>query len=712
MTITGTLERIAFRNEETAWSAVLMKTDKGIVRATGIMPALRLGMTLRLTGEMQATRYGDSLKADECTEVRPSDKEGIEKYLASGLIRDIGPKLAKDVVKVFGEDTLRVLDEEPERLKEVHGIGKKRIASISAAVKEQKDIRSIMIWLKRYDLTNGLAAKIFTTYGHESLQRLEENPYRLSDDIRGVGFHKADEVARRIGIEPHSRFRIESGLKACLENWAGEGNTYMERDELIRRTASPEYLSIGEESVAKVVHEGGTGLITEGTKVFLPYLYHAENTIAGRLAELLSTIGWSVDPASAPDITALETETGVRYSQEQRIAIETALLRPVSVITGGPGTGKTVTTNAIIRELERSGDTVLLTAPTGRAAKRMNEVTGREAKTIHRLLGFQQGQFTVNEDAPLEGDALIVDEASMIDAPLMSHLLEAVPTGMRVVLVGDVDQLPSVGPGCVLRDIIDSGAVPTTRLTEIYRQAGDSDIILNAHAVNAGRPPRTDNHPGTDFWFFNAGDRETVASLVVDLVARRAPAKFGCRMEDIQVLSPMRREGDCIGSTELSRRLQQVINPAGEPVATKGGTEFRVGDRIMQTKNDYDKGVFNGDTGLILTKEDEKDEKKTLFTADFDGETVRMSRADVNNIELAYACTVHKSQGSEYPVVVMPVHESHYIMLKRNLLYTGITRAKRQCILVGTRKAAAIAAANEDTRKRFTSLKERLCTKN
>ena len=704
MTITGTIDRIAFRNEETAWSAVLLKTARGFIKASGIMPAIRLGMTVRLSGEMATDKYGESLKADECVEVMPSDKEGIEKYLASGLIRDIGPKLAKEIVNTFGDDTLRILDDEPERLSCVHGIGKKRVGSIIAAVKEQKEIRSIMIWLKRYDLSNGLAAKIYKTYGNDAIRILEENPYKLTDDIKGVGFKKADDVARRLGLDPFSRFRIKSGLNACLEDWASEGSTYMDSNELVRAAASEAYLSIPEENISEVLADRPDGIIVENDRAFLPCYYYAEASVANDLKALVNT----TSKYEYPDISRLEQETGVTYSSEQRCAIVTAVLSQVSVITGGPGTGKTVTTNAIIRELERTGATVLLAAPTGRAAKRMKEVTGKEAMTIHRLLGFQQGQFTVNRDAPLEGDALIVDEASMIDVLLMKHLLEAVPRGMKVVIIGDVDQLPSVGAGCVLRDIIDSGVVATTRLTEVYRQAQGSDIIMNAHAVNKGLTPRTDNHQGTDFWFFQIDDKENVASLIVDLVSKRVPSKFGYRMEDIQVLSPMKREFDCIGSTMLSRRLQEVINPSGEPIGKKGETEFRVGDRIMQIKNDYDKGVFNGDTGIILSKENEQDEKKTLFVADFDGETVRMSRSDIKNLELAYACTVHKSQGSEYPVVIIPVHSSQYIMLKRNLLYTGITRAKKQCILVGTRQAMAMAVQNEDTRKRFTTLKERL----
>ena len=707
-TITGTVDRINFRNEESAWTAFLLYTDTGPVRATGIIPTIRLGMTLRLTGDTEQTRYGPSFKAAECAEVQPSDREGIEKYLASGLIKNIGPKLAHEIVATFGDDTLQVLDNDPERLREVYGIGAKRVESIIASVKEQTQIRSIMIWLKRYDLSNALAAKIYKQYGDEAIHVLEENPYRLADDLSGIGFHKADDVAKRLGLHPESAFRIHSGILAVLGDWAAEGNTCMDREDLIQRAASADYLSLPADTVETGLRKDSSGLVIDEEDVYLAQYYHAEKHIAKKLTALSRV----KDDGSVPEFKTLRAESGMDYSIEQRSAIRHALLGHVLVITGGPGTGKTVTTNAIIREWERLGLRVLLAAPTGRAAKRMSEVTGREAATIHRLLGYQNGAFMHDADTPLEGDALIIDEVSMVDTLLMRHLLDAVPERMRLVLVGDVDQLPSVGPGCILRDIIDAGTVPVCRLTEIYRQAQGSQIIMNAHAVNEGRAPATDNPEGTDFWFFRCEDKLQIPRLIVDLVSRKIPDKFGCTPDDIQVLSPMKREFDPIGSTQLARLIQEVLNPSGECVGKKGDTEFRVGDRIMQVKNDYDKGIFNGDIGVILSKENEQDEEKTLFVASFDDNPVRMTRSDIKNIELAYACTVHKSQGSEYPVVVIPVHESQYVMLKRNLLYTGITRAKRQCILVGTRKAAAIAAQNEETRRRSTRLKEKLLSLN
>lgn len=704
ITYTGTVDRILYQNQDNAWSAILLSTDDGTKKASGVMPGLRLGMSVRLSGEMENGRYGPSLRTSVFEEVLPDDTQGIEKYLASGLIKHIGAKLAHDIVSTFGGDTLRVLDDEPERLAEVYGIGKKRVRSIIDSVREQKTIRTVMIWLKRYNLSNSLATKIYKTYGELSIQALEENPYRLSDDIGGVGFKKADDVARRLGIGAESPYRICAGIRACLDDAAAEGHTCLPTDMMIEKTCSSDYLSLPREKVEEVMATGQCDIIIDGEYVFLPNYYRYEDSIASRLLKLMKDDnGSNID---LPDTDALVAETGIRYSPRQADAIRAAFSSKVSIITGGPGTGKTITTNAIITEFQKRDMTVLLCAPTGRAAKRMNEVTGQEAMTIHRLLEYTPDGFSRNADNPLEGDALIVDEASMIDAFLMNALIKAIPKGMRLVIVGDVDQLPSVGAGSVLRDIIDSGRVPTTFLTDIYRQAQGSDIIMNAHAVNAGHMPVIRNAGDTDFWFFSCDDRERIADLVTELVTSRVPKKFGTDPRDIQVLTPMRKEEDTIGATYLNIRLQQAINPDGEKIAVRGPYEFRVGDRIMQVKNDYNKGIFNGDLGVILTKEDESDEGKTLLTADFDGETKYLSRVDLQNIELAYACTIHKSQGSEYPVVIIPVHESQYFMLKRNLLYTGITRARKECILVGTRRAIAIACQNEDTRKRYTRLKD------
>ena len=704
--LSGTVEAIRCYKDDSGWAAVQLLTGRGLVSVTGIMPGVRLGMSAEYTGTFIQTKYGPSFKADTFLEKMPSDIEGIEKYLASGLIKNIGPEMAKRIVEAFGEKTLDILDNTPERLKEVYGIGAKRVESIIEAVKEQKEIRSIMVWLKKYDLSNGLAAKIFQTYGAESVSILEKNPYLLADDIRGVGFKKADDVARRLGISCESEFRVRSGIKAFLEDRANEGNTCCDKDKLVQRVSGEEYLYL-DTSFAKweLKKEDFKGVVVDGDDVFLSKYYHAEKKIAKKLVSLAEA---STGGEDLPDFERIESETGLHYSEEQRSAIMMSVLSDILIITGGPGTGKTATTNAIINQLEHMGKTVLLAAPTGRAAKRMNEVTGREAKTIHRLLEYSQGEFTRNEDFPLDGDALIIDESSMIDTMLMKDLLAAIPFGMKVVFVGDVDQLPSVGAGSVLRDIIDSGKVTTVRLTQIYRQAQGSAIIMGAHAVNHGHMPKITNADGTDLWLFKEEDKDKVARRVVDLVTNRIPKKFGFAPEDIQVLTPMRRDWDPIASSMLNTRLQEAVNPAGAVVAKRGEMQFRVGDRIMQVKNNYDKDIFNGDIGTVLRKLPGTDDDRAVMEAEFEGRTIRFTQTELGELELAYACTIHKSQGSEYPVVVMPIHTSHFIMLKRNLLYTGITRAKKQCILVGMENAIQDAVRREDTVRRNTRLKERL----
>ena len=705
--ISGTVDNIRCYKDDSGWAAVGLTTPKGHVSVTGIMPGVRLGMTAEYTGSFVQTKYGPSFKAESFVERLPSDVEGIEKYLASGLIKNIGPVIAKQIVDTFGEKTLDILDNEPERLKEVYGIGKKRVDSIVEAIKEQKEIRSIMIWLKRYDISNGLAAKIFQTYGAQSIKMLEENPYRLYDDIHGVGFKKADDVARRLGISGESVFRIRSGIKAFLEDRATEGNTCFNEKDLIRRVSGEEYLYVDSSRTRHVLHDKEfKQVVIDGDDVFLPMYYYAENKIARKLISLSR----GKDEEDFPDFERIESETCLTYSDEQKSAIMMAALEDVLIITGGPGTGKTATTNAIINHFEKAGKTVLLAAPTGRAAKRMNEVTGREAKTIHRLLEYSQGAFMRDENMPLEGDVLIVDESSMIDTILMKDLLMAIPFGMKVIFVGDVDQLPSVGAGSVLRDVIDSGRVTTVRLTQIYRQAQGSAIIMGAHAVNHGRLPKITNAEGTDLWLFKEEDKDAVARRIVDLVTNRIPRKFGYQPKEIQVLTPMRREWDPIASSMLNVRLQEAVNSTGAVAAKKGDLQFRIGDKIMQVKNNYDKDIFNGDIGTVLGKLPGTDEDKAVMTADFEGRTIRFTQTELGELELAYACTIHKSQGSEYPVVVMPVHSSHFIMLKRNLLYTGITRAKKQCILVGMEDAIQDAVRREDTVRRLTRLKERLET--
>lgn len=708
-TISGTVHTIRCQKTDTGWCAISIKTaDNRLVSAAGVMPGLRLGMTVQLTGETEFTKWGQQLKVKEYTEIRPSDTEGIYKYLSSGLIRNIGPVFARNIVKKFGEDTLDILDNHPERLAEVSGIGKKRIKSVIEAVKEQKTVRTIMIWLKRHDLPNGLAAKIFRTYGEDSIPVLEENPYKLADDIKGVGFKKADDVARRLGLPPDSSFRIISGLKACLEDNSVQGNTYMVYNDLVKKTASEEYLSLPEASVEAILTSFEfykTGHIEED-KVFLPKYYYAEKTIAEKIHALLQQ--FSSQETSFPNFERIESTTGIQFSTQQRNAITMAMKSPIMIMTGGPGTGKTTTTKAIINELLHHGKKIVLTAPTGRAAKHMTEATGVPSKTIHRLLEYQQGEFQRNEDFPIEGDAIIVDEASMIDTLLMRDFLKAVAPATKLIIVGDIDQLPSVGAGSVLRDMISSGQIPTVMLTEIYRQAQGSDIIMNAHKINNGKMPYfKEKGQEKDFHFREIEDKDELADTIIQSV-KSIVEKSSFTADDVQVLSPMRREWDPIGSTILNARLQDALNPDGLHVATRGGTQFRKGDRIMQTKNNYDKNIFNGDIGTVLEKLSGEDEDKAVMSAVFDGTVVRFTQEDLSDIELSYACTVHKSQGSEYPVVIMPIHKSQYIMLKRNLLYTGITRAKKHCIILGTKDAIYMAASRPDTQVRLTCLTQRI----
>ena len=703
--LSGTIESIRCYKNDSCWAAVLVSTPTGVRRASGIMPGVRLGMTVEMTGKTVTSKYGEEFKADSFMETLPSDIEGIEKYLASGLIRNIGPVIAEKIISVFGEKTLEILDNEPERLREIKGIGEKRIQSIIESASEQRAVRSIMIWLKRHDLPNGLAARIYKAYGNESVTRLEENPYRLSDDIRGVGFKRADAVALSTGVPEDSPLRIRSGIIACLEDAASQGHTCARIDSLIRKVSGDDYLSLPESAVKDTLLSPMFRQVAiDDPYVYLPKYLRAERMISSRLAAMAAEPG----DETAPSFGGLESISGIEYSEEQKTAIITACSSKIHIITGGPGTGKTVITNAIIRTLKDKGETVLLAAPTGRAAKRMTEVTGEQARTIHRLLGFQENGFTHNADNPLAGDTLIVDEASMIDTLLMDNILEAVPKDMRLILVGDVDQLPSVGAGSVLRDIIDSGKIPVTRLTRIYRQAQGSAIVMGAHEVNKGNAPLITNRKGTNLWLFREEDKDKISDLITDIVVNRIPKSLGIEKEDIQVLTPMRREWDPIGATRLNAKLQAAINPKGKKVATKGESEFRVGDKIMQTRNNYDKDIFNGDIGIVTGGLTGEDEDHAVLTASFDGRLTRFSQSDLSDVELAYACTVHKSQGSEYKAVVMPVHESQYIMLKRNLLYTGITRAKEQCVLVGTDKAIISAVRREDTEKRVTRLRDRI----
>lgn len=706
--ITGTVERVNFYNEVTGYAIVVVRTDGGRVGVKGALPQPRLGMTVTCEGDIDIhPKYGQQMTARSIQETVPRDLEGIEKYLASGLIDNIGPVYAKKIVDAFGENTLYVMDHEPERLLTIKGIGTKRAQAIIDSAKEQKAIRSIMIWLKKYDLSNAMAAKIYLTYGNDSIAKLEENPYRLADDIEGVGFKRADDVARRLGIPADSPFRIHSGIRAALAAAETAGNTFLPRESLLAVASGRDFLSLHPDLVDAQLRAGSIEdvVVSQDGDVALSRTRKAEKVLAQDIARLCSQ-------EKAPircDVDAISRNTGLNYSDGQKRAITTALSSGLSVVTGGPGTGKTSITNAVISAMRQAGLRVLLAAPTGRAAKRMAEVTGQPAMTIHRLLEFGREGFARNRKNPLEGDALIVDETSMIDTFLARSLMSAVPDGMRVVLVGDMDQLPSIGPGCVLRDVIDSGTVPMERLTEIFRQARDSEIVMNAHRINHGRMPKVRNDIiHGNMFFYDKSERDDAARTVIRLATTGVANKFGFRPSDIQVLSPMRRPGDPLATSAINKEMQQILNPDGAVVARVGDQELRQGDRVMQTRNNYEKDIFNGDMGVVMDKLPPMEMDKAVMTVAFDGRTVRLTQQELQDVELAYACTIHKSQGMEYPVVIMPIHDSHYVMLKRNLIYTGITRASKMCILVGTKKAIATAVATEDTSIRHTRLKEKL----
>lgn len=698
------VEHITYQNQENGYSVMRVKVKDyaDLVTLVGNLLDVPVGAVLLCDGVWKMDkRYGRQFVCETWEEVMPATVYGIEKYLGSGLVKGIGPKFAHLIVERFGTETIDIIEEDIERLYEVPGIGKKRVEKIRESWEKQKDIKNVMLFLQQYGVSTAYADKIYRQYGKESIDQVKENPYRLADDIWGIGFKTADGIAGKMGYGKNDLRRCRSGIQYTLNELADEGHVYAVEEQLIE--AAGKLLEADREPIVQAMAGmiASEDLIREQEAIYLPPFYHSERGTARRLLALMTSRSSALFEGNI-DIQAIEKATGVGYDDVQVAAIRQAVRSRVMVLTGGPGTGKTTTTQGIIAAYRAAGLRVLLAAPTGRASKRMSEATGMEAKTIHRLLEFNpQDGYKRNDDNPLEGDVLIVDECSMIDIILMYNLMKAIPVQMRLILVGDIDQLPSVGAGNVLRDIIDSGQVPVIRLTRIFRQAQSSRIVMSAHAINQGRYPDTSNGKDTDFFFIRKDDPEQVAEEIVKLVKHRLPKAYNQPLSNIQVLTPMQRS--VVGAGNLNMLLQQALNTSTLGIS-RGGINYKLGDRVMQIRNNYDKNVFNGDIGII---EKVNMEDRTLCIR-FDGSLVEYEASELDEVTLAYATTIHKSQGSEYPIVVIPVLMTHFVMLQRNLIYTGITRAKKICVLIGQPKALAYAIRNLTVNKRNTKLKERL----
>lgn len=692
---------VRYFNESNGFSILIARKDASTkdITVKGCFPDPCSGSVYDIDGEwVEDKKYGKQIDVKFARPTMPDKADGIRKFLGGGIINGIGPSLADRIVDKFVDKTLEVMDSNINMLLSVNGIGKKKLKEISESWKNFKGNRESVIFLLSLGVSIGYAAKICKKYGKDTIGIVKSNPYILIDDVDGIGFAKADAIALNMGFDVKGDKRLRAGLIYTLTQASCDGDCYMDKKALI--TSASDTLKVD----SNLVTNSLIGLICDGDvkdndgAIYLPTYLYDETSVAKKLVSLLGS--------SAKEITlsgSFWKSGNIIYDDIQKEAINKAMVSKVMVLTGGPGTGKTTTINGIIRAWKSTGMKVLLAAPTGRAAKRMNEATGYEAKTIHRLLEYSPDfGFQRNECNPIEGDAIVVDEASMIDIELMFRLVSAIPANMRLLLVGDIDQLPSVGAGNVLRDIIASNVIPTVRLTRIFRQAATSHIITNAHLVNEGKMPEKDNGEKSDFFMMNDDDYLRIENTIVDLVTRRLPEYYGVSTDDIQVLSPMRRTNN--GIQNLNHRLQQAINPIGDSI-TYGDTVFRVGDKVMQLKNNYENGIFNGDTGKIV----DVDEANRTFTVSFDGgPTVEITSKMMKDICLSYATTIHKSQGSEYKVVVMPMTMQFFTMLQRNLLYTGITRAKKVCVLIGQKKAIAMAVRNNAVKKRNTLLKERL----
>jgi exodeoxyribonuclease V alpha subunit len=709
--LAGLVERVTFHNAENGFCVLRAKArgHRDLVTVVGHVATIAAGEWIAASGEWVNDRtHGQQFKARFLRTSTPTSVDGIEKYLSSGMIRGIGPVYAKKLVRVFGDKVFDVIEAQPDRLREVDGIGPVRAQRIVTAWAEQKAVREIMVFLHSHGVGTARAVRIFKTYGADAIQIMTENPYRLARDIRGIGFKTADAIAMKLGIEKTAIIRVRAGISYALTEAMDEGHCGLPTDKLVPLAES--LLEVPVEIVRTALDlelAEGTVIadsVGETPCTFLAGLHWAERAIAeGLLRVTGGALPWPwIDPDKA--LPWVADRLRLSFAESQTAAIRLALVSKALVITGGPGVGKTTIVRAILRILSAKGVRLLLCAPTGRAAKRMSEATGFEAKTIHRLLEVDPkgGGFKRGDDNQLDCDLLVVDETSMVDVMLMQALLKAVPDSAAMLVVGDIDQLPSVGPGQVLADIITSGAVPVIRLTEVFRQAAQSRIITNAHRINQGSIPDL-GQPGadSDFYFVQADGPEAAVPRIIELVKTRIPRRFGLDpIRDIQVLCPMNRGG--VGARSLNIELQAALNPAGERKVERFGWTFARGDKVMQIQNDYDKEVYNGDIGYI----DDVDSDAGELTATFDGRAVTYGFGELDTLVPAYAVTIHKSQGSEYPAIVIPVMTQHYAMLQRNLLYTGVTRGKKLVVLVGQKKAIAIAVRNVSGRRRWSKLAE------
>lgn len=745
MKIRCVVERITYQNPENGYTILKcrVKDYTELVPVVGSLLDANVGSVLLVEGNWKVdTKYGRQFIAENWEETLPATVYGMEKYLGSGLIKGVGPKFAKRIVQKYGVDTFAVIEDNVQLLIEVDGIGSKRVNMIAESWERQKEVKNIMLFLQEHQVSSSFAAKIYKQYGNDSIAVMKENPYRLADDIWGIGFKTADQIAEKLGFGKESYVRLRSGLMYTLSELSNDGHVYAEKQQLIDKAS--ELLEATAETIIMTMDEmlkkeelipekniqkqdqNGNSIIA----IYLPPFYYAEVGVAGKLKKLASapagdrlyvklmearkTTG---NTELSVNVERIQEKIGMTYDEIQADAIRSAATAKVMVLTGGPGTGKTTTTQGIIAAYRAYGLRVLLAAPTGRAAKRMTEATGLEAKTIHRLLEFKPPEgYQKDEENPLEGDVLIIDECSMIDVILMNSLLKAIPLSMRLILVGDIDQLPSVGAGNVLRDIIDSAVFPVIRLTRIFRQAQSSRIIMSAHRINEGNMPDISNGKDTDFFFMENDDAKAAVPQIVNLVQKKLPDYYHVPPSQIQVLTPMQR--GVVGATNLNLALQEALNAPEHEIFMRGrgavtvqkdclrrsGFAFRADDKVMQIKNNYDKEVFNGDIGMI---ESVNAEDRSL-KVNFDGRSIDYDVTDLDELVHAYATTIHKAQGSEYPIVVMPILMNHYVMLQRNLIYTGITRAKKILVMVGSKKALSYAVRNVTVTKRNTLLKERL----